>query len=372
MAEDETSLAKRPELNLEQLSKGGLVVDIEPTLRGSLIDVTGIALERITRERLGENPAFKLPERTISFLDPSTRRLIMISNREDTGKEQKKTPDKFGLFAEIVELDEEGEPHFRLTTGELILPDEDYQLVAIGPNQFNLPPTHIEVEEESDKEPGKKKFIPWNVRFAELQNWMNQVVVDPNENLDNFLTRFSTLKLDAAKRAQEQISRTFPESSQGFDEKTQPINLIVAIQNQEELRQASIRAGLYPVVVTPDKLNEAISLIKQGKVIPDGGDLSNILVPGSSTLAVITIDERGVKKERLHDSIRHFLISKFRKENPVFALVWLPVGQEEKNIKEEHGFYYSYNKQEYLGLLKKLKADLLLTIFLRGAGAIVK
>lgn len=376
--EDEQSLEKRSELNLEQLSRGGLIVGAEPAFRGSLIGVTGVALERITRERLGENPAFKLPERVVSFLDPSTRRLIIISNRENTSRREK-TSDKFGLFAEIVELDEEGVPHSRLSTSELTLPGEDYQLVAIGPNQFNLPPSHIDVEEES-KEPEKKRFVPWNVRLAELQNWMDQVTVDPNEDLDTFLSRFRELKSTAVRKAETQIGQAFPGGNQGFDGRVMPINLIITIQNQEELRTASIKAGLYPIIVTPDKIVEAISSTKQGIVFEEEPSLGHLLYPreGFNKPAIITVDERVAWSEfdpTLEDklrSARQFFLIRFPEDNPVFAVVWLPTEDESENIKEEHGRYYSYNNEEYLGLLNKLKADLLLTMFLRGGASIVK
>lgn len=73
------SLARRQE-GLEKLKRGGLIVGMEPSIQGSLFNVTGAALERITRERTEVPPQFKLPERAVYFLDPNTRRLIMISN----------------------------------------------------------------------------------------------------------------------------------------------------------------------------------------------------------------------------------------------------------------------------------------------------
>src|SRR3990170_7061927 len=112
--ENEQSLQKRPALVPERLMQGGLVVGVEQGIQGSLMSVTGAAIERITRERIEVPPQFKLPERSVYFLDPNTRRLIMISNRENRG--ENKTPDKYGLFAEIVELDEEGKPHYRLSS----------------------------------------------------------------------------------------------------------------------------------------------------------------------------------------------------------------------------------------------------------------
>jgi len=374
--ENERSLQRRPELVPENLMQGGLIVGVEPGIQGSLMSVTGAAIERITRERTEVPPQFKLPERPVYFLDPNTRRLIMISNRENRG--ENKTPDKYGLFAEIVELDEEGKPHYRLSSSEIILPDDNYHLVAVGPNSFGLPPSHIEVTEE--EEGGKKKFVPWNIRLAELQNWMTQVTVNPDESLDEFLSRFAKIRADSKNEVDNKITQSFPGGNQGFDDHIVPINLIVTVQNQEELRQASIQAGLYPAIFSPDKINEAISAMKQNEFVVDDPSLTFLFDFTKS--AVITIDNRTALSQlditlyralsSQRDSVRRFLHGRYPKNSPTFAMVWLPIEGEQENLKLEHGSYYSYNNEEYRGLLNKIKADLLLTMFLRGGAPIVK
>lgn len=388
--EQEQSLQKRPELVPERLMRGGLIVGVEPGIQGSLISVTGAAIERITRERTEVPPQFKLPERPVYFLDPNTRRLIMISNRENRG--ENKTPDKYGLFAEIVELDEEGKPHYRLSTSDFILPNDNYHLVAVGPNNYGLPPSHIEVVEEEEE--GKKKFVPWNVQLAELQNWITQVVINPDERLDQFIQRFDKLREEARLKVMTTIKQVFQEGDQGFDERIKPINIIVTPQDKDgALRKASIKAGLYPFLVKPEEAVEVISKMESGQIT--GDPKLNTLInffqsytrDYSDRAAVITVDEKSkwypndeVDEDNynynrsLDTQFRemHYFIYEFKTKDTVFAFVRLTNESEQGNHKMTHGFYYSHNDQEYTLLLNKLKADLMLTMFLRGGAPIVK
>ena len=393
----ERSLQKRPDLVPERLMRGGLIVGVEQGIQGSLMSVTGAAIERITRERTEVPPQFKLPERPVYFLDPNTRRLIMISNRENRG--ENKTPDKYGLFAEIVELDEEGKPHYRLSSSEIILPNDNYHLVAVGPNNYGLPPSHIEVTEE--EEGGKKKFVPWNLWLGTLQNWMNEVKINPNEDFDSFVRRFSELRARNMSEAKEKIKAVFPNGEQGLAEATMPINVILSSKDNELLLKASQQAGLYPVILDMKELAHIVDkdfpldkeLIADDRAIHS---ITRYLPTGyvDYNPAVITFDlnvynelcqsAEGVGKN-MYSRLRE-LFHGFQQYNSIFSLVML-MGEKpfedtevDKQFKESdeprkirHGLYRSsYFEEQYLGLLNKLKADLLLTMFLRGGAPIVK
>jgi hypothetical protein len=386
----ERSLQRRQEAFPEKLLQGGLIVGVEQEIQGSLVSLTGAAIERITRERLEVPGQLKLPERSVYLLDPTTRRLIMISNRERVGFD--KTPDKYGLFAEIVELDEEGKPSHTLSTSEVLLPNDQYQLVAVDPNKYKMPPSHVEVIDEEEQ--GKKKFVPWNVELAELQNWMGQVVVDPNEDLGEFVRKFDDLRDEARQQAYRRISEVFPGGDQGFDGKIKPVNLIITTQNKEDaLYEASIHAGFYPFLISPDVALEVINLVDKIKYSEnlEMNSLIGFFQTYNSGLAnraaVVTIDEECVwYPDGRHDdrgfAFDHSLSDKFRKitnfisqlqkQDSMFALVRMPVIDDQQNIKVGNGFYYSYGFDNYGLLLNKLKADLLLTMFLRGEAGILK
>lgn len=380
---EKRQIQKRPELVPERLMRGGLIVGVEQGIQGSLMSVTGAAIERITRERTEVPPQFKLPERPVYFLDPNTRRLIMISNRENRG--ENKTPDKYGLFAEIVELDEEGKPHYRLSTSEIILPNDNYQLVAVGPNNYGLPPSHIEVVEEEEE--GKKKFVPWNLWLGNLQNWMNELRVDTNEGFDAFVERFYKSRLNSETNVKRKIEETFRESYQGIDEKTIPANIIITDKGENDLLyEVSREAGFYPVIFTAGNLAALFDEIAQRHESIIKEDLYNIghyarhdVIKYS--IGVLTIDEDALDQEdssRVSKLSLRYIPGEFQKFNSIFALVSVRRQEifndpDSEPKKRNHGYYFSpYDEDQYRGLLNKLKADLLLTMFLRGGAPIVK
>lgn len=401
--EDEKSLAKRPELNIDKLSKGGLIVGAEKAIRGSLMAVSGMALERITRERAGVSPELRLPERVVYFLDPLTRRMVMISNREDTGR----GVERAGLFAEIVELDEEGKPHYSLSTSEVIIPSDQYQFIAVGPNKYGLPPSHIELVEEDELVKGdetkakKEKFVSWNEGLSNLQLWMNEIRATPEEDLGVFLERFHALKKTKTMEVQDIIRRSFPQGWQGFSENSAPINIIISDnQNRELLLRASFAAGLYPVFWDIKRVIESQMALQQrnpkllqtleerwylkGDCEIGGRDLPAVMTFDS--LAFFRFDQDFIAKisslpssVHIHDSLAT-LIPAFQKNNPLFSVVEIWRGPEDERSfrrlepwKETHGAYgVPLVEEQYRKLLTKLKADLLLTMFLRGGAPIVK
>ena len=394
VAENEQSLQKRPELVPDQLMRGGLIVGIEKGIQGSLMSVTGVALERITRERTEVPPQFKLPERPVYFLDPNTRRLICISNRENT------KPFKSGLFAEIVELDDKGEPSYMLSTSEIILPDGNYQAVAIALNSFGLPPSHIPViEEEKDDEPKKQEFVPWNLYLGQLQDWMNKVTINSGEDFQSFVDRFRSLRNENQIKVQETVKKAFRGGEQGFDENTMPINLIITDKGEDSyLHQASLEAGFYPALLTPkDWVRRPKSREGWFKFDFNGKSVSvleNILRREAVGVAIITRDMEAVGN--LFDSLpvmdtksraevhREIFggINSFQIESPVFAIIDVDLMFTDKHPADEgvrmvekgmNGLYASHPKKEfYGGLLNKLKADLMLTMFLRGGAPLIK
>ncbi|MDO8429364.1 MAG: hypothetical protein Q7S88_01930 [Candidatus Daviesbacteria bacterium] len=395
-ADSELSLEKRPEISPE-LFKGGFIVGAETIVQGSLMSMTGFALERITRERTEVPPQFRLPERPVYFLDPNSKRMVMVTNREKFGVPEYRN----GLFAEIVEVDDDGKPRFHLSTSEVIIPEGIYQPVSVGPNKYNMPPSYIPLTEENL--PGKEKFVPWNMYLGSLQNWMNELVVDPNEEFESYMQRFAALQASSEERAKNKIRTAFPGGLQGFDESTAPFNLIISDEtNKEKLINASIAAGLYPVYVSAREFVEAdieadevwggdrdfgpgvrfnvaeylpVSLKSQARtyrpaVITDDWNASR---------ALENSDVKFTKNQRVRSpiSIIKRALGNIFDHNPIFSYVYLAVdeglGEVEKVSKESNGSYYcANNEQFYREFLYKVKADLLLTMFVRGGAPIVK
>ena len=426
---------------IQRLERGGLIRGIEP-VQGSLTTMTGFALERITRERVGAPPELKLPERVVYLLNPDSRRLIMVSNREPKDQVNFWEAPRYGLFAEVVQLDEDGKPQYYLDSSDVILPDDMYQPVAVGSNDFGLPPSHIQIEEggEGNGERSGKKFVPWNIYLSRLEHWMGQVRVDPkSEDFQAFMQRFLDLKRESGIRVENTIRSAFPRSIQGLDDKMVPVNVIITDQGEDSpLYIASVEAGLYPFLFHPEDLATQLEINKEADMPPEMASHLGILLPmldetrqkyasddpdrnrdmgefakriaerlrekhgrmpvnSEYSVAVVTSDDEAIRRiaydgeERARrGEIPNTAFGKYRallmsvdsiiEHNTIFSVVnlgWnrVPGNRVPEDVaKLAHGDYYCPPDEEdrYRGLLNKIKADLFLTMFLRGGAPIVK
>lgn len=389
--EDERSLQTSPDLIPQHLTQGGLIIGALEGGRGSLMNLTGMALERITRERSELPSGSRLPERSIYLLDPNSKRMILISNREyPLGDALKR-----GLFAEIVELDEKGNPRFGLSTKEVILPDEQYQAIAVGPNKFKLPPSFIDMVTE--EEPGKKKFVPWNIYLASLQSWMNEVTIGPDDDFKTFMTRFIQLKATAKEETERKVNTAFPDGPQAFSEETAPFNIIITdTQNRDKLMDASRDADLYPIFIDGEALAREtfkISNLKGDNVLPEENLYSiRRFLPqrfnwGHDNYLPAVVTDDWNSRYRLSQNLelardlnngdptlwRYEGVKKLLQHNRAFSYVFTHANENADIEKKLNGSYACPGDQDiYRSFLYKVKADLLLTMFVRGGAPIVK
>lgn len=425
MVEDKRSLQIRPDNLPENLMRGGLIIGSELGIQGPLMRMTGMALERITRERVGTPPNLRLPERPVYLLDPNSRRLLMITNREPEDSP------RGGLFAEVVQLDDEGRPLYYLESSDVVLPDETFQAVGVGPNEFKLPPSHIDVV-DVDAE-GKKKFVPWNIYLSRLEDWMNQIKVEEGDDFQSFMRRFVDLKGRDRVRVRETISHYFPGTVQSIDDKMVPLNVIIAEEAVATyLSHASQEAGFFPVVMSPEQLATLIDTARYEFDMPTemAHHLSIILptldqsksdieerkegllryfqeavrkrieeygylgITSEYSVAVLTADERSInelfRKKTDESRVTHDYnisrkygvllgaIDNIIQNNSIFSTVsipwWNPESQPTDVQKLKHGRFYfpPEDENKYRMLLNKIKADMFLTMFLRGGAPMVK
>ncbi|MBI2011894.1 hypothetical protein HYS91_03950 [Candidatus Daviesbacteria bacterium] len=410
--DDENALQRRP-----GFTPGPLVVAAQSPIRTSLKLVAGAAIERITRERLETPPETLMPEHPIYILDPDTRRLICISKREDRG--EGKTPDKYGLFASIVELDEEGKPKFTLSTSEVRFSRMGtYTPVVVGPNEFNMPPSVVEVVEEAEEtqEGEQEEIAPWNIYLGQLQLWLNEAPIDPSETVESFVKRTSQKAKAKKKEVADKVRNAFPEGQQGFDvERTARLNVIITTPDRFEIpAQASRFAGFFPVGVHPTSIADIFEKMQ----VPSDSDVLKI-VPSTNwyrlyhyipeiiglspsenySPAIVTVDDDAISvlvhslddpySTRKYHNIAQ-LSSGWQKEYPIFALINIittklpddPVEREgiERLLgktavvrKFDSGWYSTpYDQELYRGLLNKLMADLRLTMFVRGGAPLAR
>ncbi len=390
----------------------------EPVIQAPLMEVLGIALERITRERSGIDEEIGLPERAVYLLDPNKRRLLMVSQRQQVGKASVSAGTS-GLFAEIVELDEEDQPLFRLTgsdkLGELM---ESFQVQGIPPNKYQLPPSLIEIAKDS----GEEITVPLNKWLANLNLWLSETSVEEVPRVDDpeaqakaladFMERFQNQREEIISQGQRKIKEIFPDSEQGISDKVTPVHVIFTkAEDKTPFIEASLAAGFYPVFPDVDILLNTYSeawlkrfvkreITREGFFMQThaqellkislGVDFSHFIpalytVDRYSLIKMFTIgtrkDEENIFLERL--------IKKWRKEMPLFAVIEFgspaenPTSYKTEDInegpqyepyKDAHGLYglTNYDPERYQGLLLKLKADLMLTLSLRGSAPIVK
>ncbi len=423
MAEDERSIVRRSGKDIKPLMRGGLIIGGLENVQGPLVSMTGFALERITRERVGTPPHVKLPERPVYLLDPASRRLIMISNRESRESTIPKGREPwYGLFAEVVQLDEEGRPQYYLDSPEVILPDTTFQPVAIGPNEFNLPPSHIDVIDETEE---STKPIPWNDYLAQLEDWMNELKIEEGEDLQAFVSRLAERRRESERKVETQIREVFPGGLQAMTESMAPVNVIITDQGESSpLYRASISAEFFPILLDAEALS--LELAKREGRFPREAmyDIKSfepvhmLLTPGSQRfdIAVVTLDqaahqrlqEQGAREEkailarlnkeerksptRIFNATEHkrrfnnlsAIDELFQAMNPIFARIRVRTfdpsllygkGPEHFNIPDKTGngaYIVGYDERLYAGLLNKLRADLFLTMFVRGGAPIVK
>lgn len=393
--DDEQSLVRRPNNLPEHVTSGGFIVGAEQNIQGSLMALSGIAVERISRERAEVPPDQRLPENAVYFMDQDAKRVVMVSRRDSR-------PDwKSGLFAETVELDQEGKPLFRLSTKEVILTRNQYQMVAVRPNPYGMPPSHIDMMEE--EVPGQEKFVPWNLYVATLQSWMNELSIDPNEDFESFMKKFDELRDKSKKDVKAKVKSAFLGGPQGFDQTVAPFNLIITDEVHKDMyRRASEDAGLFPVFISPkefilksqdlpemnqnlDEIRRRIGIYGDWKYsiahfLPtDWGSKAKEYSPAVITQDWTAIwrlekqDEKFTKKVVSPAALHSIVMSGILNNNPIFTYVDLMVDETGNPSKEGNGSYHCPNsEQTYREFLYKIKSDLLLTMFLRGGASMVK
>ena len=239
--------------------------------------------------------------------------------------------------------------------------------------------------------------IPWNILFATLNQWMNEVNIDPAETLEAFIKKYEDLQTKMGREVEVKLTRAFSsllssEPDQGFDQRVIPVNFILSDEkHRDTLSKASLGAGLYPVLVDQIRFAEHyLQIAREARNArkQERGMISNEFnfvywwsglesVLTENVPVVITQDMNAISNIKIENSDASYIVdravSQLRKNNPIFSFIEVNVDEEGEPEKKTHGNYLcTYNEEQYRGLLKKLKADLLLTMLLRGGAPIVK
>jgi len=397
---------------IEPFKAGGV---IERALGGPEASMDRMIGDHLASVAMLEARGDKSPERPIYIFNPDSRLLINYALRRN------QDPSKSGLFADVVELDDEGKPRHGVSVINPFATSSGYINVAVGDNPHGFAPSYTNLKLDSDD---PLRTVPPNLETADLLNMMGDLSIEEGESAIDFVNRRQQEREEFRAKVRNQQVRHYLGTVQAFDEYTNPdMHLIISDRDDlAPLAAASREAGLYPLVVSGDDLLEHYinskrirdAPIELGESIPEllrhtHPELFNWL--GNNAVSFLTVDiphnrwdpETGrditiklpmpkwpkVKDGSIEwdDRPRTLDMFDFAKDimqrSPVFARLINPMlhpGYSEggKVQKEAHGDYLQVpigaespdNLKEYTDWLRKVRLDMALTLYLRGLNQI--
>lgn len=395
---------------IDRMKQGGLISHaIGEPQRG----MDGMIKQHLDRVALLEARGDRQPERPIYIFNPDSRLLINYAYRRHPN------PDRTGLFANVVELDEKGRPRHGVSVVNPFKTSGGFVQVAVGENAHKFTPSFVKLEIDSED---PLKSVPPNIPTAELLAMLSTENIGTNETLEQFLTRTSEMR--AKLRAATGIGQ--PAQSRGIIQalgtRTNPyVHLIISDRDVSQLANASRSVGLYPIVKSMDHIIEVYARqIKSGYKDPFNFGVLSWLSPDQLsapelTPAFITYDyprsseidpndptqKRKIElpgppeaphyRKLIRIEATNRILNGLIENNPVFALLENPGADfpDESSMSEEdmkynyavdkiaHGSYLQplnpgsdISLQNYTDWLRKARLDFALTLYLRGLSEI--
>jgi hypothetical protein len=408
-SDSEAQLAVRRDIDaqLKPYKAGGL---IEYALGEPEQSMEGIIGSHFAKIALLEARGDKAPERPVYIFNPDNGLLINYSLRRN------RDPAKSGLFADVVELDEDGKPRYGVGIVNPFATSTGFVNVSVGDNPYGFAPSYIEMRLDSDD---PLQTVPPNIETADLLSMLGQVTIPKDEGLREFLVRREKEREALRNKVHEQQKRQYLDTIQAFNELTNPdFHLIITDRDDPSaLVSASSEVGLFPLVVTgEDVLNHVIvsrelrtnrtfdsmhlgESIRELLQFTHGDDFKfQSYEPqwlDHNTVAFVTVDlpmdKRFDSQGQViritapggqHKIVRYDLLSaeinRIISRSPRFAQIenygFHPEYAEDGRVyKKSHGTYThepygvdGRNIQEYADWLRKVRLDMALTLYFRG------
>jgi hypothetical protein len=395
------------EAQLEPFKTGGLIESAIGNPEQSMDRIIGGHLASVAMlEARGD----KSPERPTYIFNPETRLLINYALRRN------EDPAKSGLFADVVELNEDGKPRYGVSVINPFATSTGFINVAIGDNPYGFAPSYTEMKLDSDD---PLQTVPPNIETADLLALLGQSSIAEDEEIMGYVARRNEEREGFRNKVRQQQRRHYLGTVQVFDEFTNPdMHLIISDRDDSApLATASRKAGLFPLVVSGDDVLDHYKNVKRllnapdrlGESVPEllrhtHPELFNWL--GSNAVSFITLD---IPSEKRWDKDRNDVMVSVPKSNwprtqdgkiewaerprtleiydftkailqrsPVFARLINPMLHPEYSEdgmveKEAHGDYMQVpmasqpdNLIQYTDWLRKVRLDMALTLYLRG------
>lgn len=417
MTESESNLpvSRDAEAQLEPYKAGGLIEGAIGNPEQSMDRMIGGHLAGVAMlEARGD----KSPERPIYIFNLESRLLINYALRRNDD------PAKSGLFADVVELDEEGKPRHGVSVVNPFATSTGFINVAIGDNPYGFAPSYTELKLDNDD---PLQTVPPNLETADLLTMLSQEAIPEDEDVMDFVARRSKEREDFRNKVHQQQRQRFFGTIQAFDEYTNPdMHLIISDRDDaSQLASASREVGLYPLMVTGEDVLDHYRNVKRFPDAPEhlGETVRELLHHthpdlfkwlGTNAVSFVTIDlpadktdrrvgdnwervmttvpqlswEEGGERIKQREVDRSFtiyqFIEKIMQRSSIFArlanFMYNPewgVTEGGRVAKEGHGAYMQEpygvspeNLKEYTDWLRKVRLDMALTLYLRGLNQI--
>lgn len=393
MAENERSLQTETSKQIDRLREGGL---ISHALGGPERSMDRMIASHLERVAILQARGDTIPERPMYIFNPDSRLLIKYSLRRDTN------PARSGLFAEVVELNEKGDPRHGVGVVSPFKTSSGFIQVAVGDNPHGFPPSFVETKIDSDD---PLSMVPPNIATADLLAMLSTESIGENEKLEEFLARTNEKRAELRQKAEQRYKTQYAGTHQGLTSGTNPyVHLIISDRDITPLQLASREVGLFPIYMTVDQLIDTARYLHQrvsGKNVKADLGLFSFARSAWATTIKLPDPTPGVITFDCHSSDKPYLVPGFRGEgpaqrtyiaeeivnglindNPVFANLLDKDFPREPNelkvVKEVNGGYRQAidpanpeKMKNYTDWLRKIRLDLALTLYFRGLSEVV-
>lgn len=273
-AQESTAALARANAAVEPLRAGGIV---ESAAGPVALQIDGIVRSHLTDVAIRTAGGDQSPERPAYIYNPASSLLIKFSFHREGPNEN-----YHGLFADVVELDSEGNAKHGVSTPDIrsaFDPHQGFIPVNVGEGNEGFTPSSIPLKfEKTDPDDEEGVSFP-NIEVATLAELMRSEPIDEEVGLEAFLEAKDDEHARAQARVRARFSSNHLPNDQAIGEKTNP-NLHLIVTDREDaslLADISRETGIFPIVLSPDDI---VAAVKHIKGIPGANpDILNSIVP---------------------------------------------------------------------------------------------
>lgn len=261
MSDFERNLPVIPEdvtAQIERLREGGIVLG---ALSGPEQSMDNFVQSHLASVALLNAQGDQRPERPYYIYNPANGTLINYALRRDHN------PDRAGLFADIVELDNNGKPRHGLTVTNPFEGKDGFIHVAVGENDNGFAPAEIRFRLDNDD---LGTIVPPTIEAADLVSMIKADPIPEGMSLAEFQESRISDRDDMRRRVQERQYANFRGTKQAISAQTDPdYHMIITDRDDFSAFEAASReVGIFPIVIHAKSIVSAYHAMKKLKV-PD-------------------------------------------------------------------------------------------------------